>query len=80
VNSRKEEIKMALEVMQSKILAVYLEEGLTPEGKPIIKRYGYSDIHKDATSDNLIAAAQTLASLGKGQYTGTRVTVTNELL
>jgi hypothetical protein len=51
---------MAVEMLVSKVLAVYMEEGIDPEGKPIVKRYGYSDIHPEATSDNLVQAAMSL--------------------
>jgi Protein of unknown function (DUF1659) len=72
---------MAMEELLKKSLVLTFEEGVNPEdGKPIIKRYAYSNIDKDVTTENLFQAAQALSSLYHGVAYGFTTVDTNDLV
>jgi hypothetical protein len=69
---------MANEILVKKSLILSVEEGIDEDGKPIVKRYTYSNIRKAATPDELVAGAAALASLYEGTASYSTVN-TNDL-
>lgn len=57
---------MNRETLIRKTLVLAIEEGLDDKGKPIIKRYSYTNIKNSATPESLSAAAKALADLYHG--------------
>lgn len=57
---------MAMETLIKKSLVLVMSEGVDGDGKPILKRYTYSNINPSATVEQLLAAANALASMYEG--------------
>lgn len=57
---------MNSEYLVRKTLVVAIEEGLDEKGKPIIKRYSYTNIKPTAAAEDLRAAANAIADLYNG--------------
>ncbi|KAB2328008.1 DUF1659 domain-containing protein [Cytobacillus depressus] len=71
---------MNRESLINKNLIVAIEEGLDEKGKPIVKRYTYSNIKDDATPADLSLAANAIADLYNGLPYQFRTVNTNILV
>lgn len=70
---------MAVEALLKKSLVLSIQEGIDDDGEPIVKRYTYSNVYKDATPDALHEAAQALVSLYDGTVDQITTVDTNDL-
>ncbi|RFU70977.1 DUF1659 domain-containing protein [Peribacillus saganii] len=54
---------MATQSLMTSTLRIDFENGMNEKGEPIIKRKAFSNIQSGVTADQLLQAAQALASL-----------------
>ncbi|WP_028392387.1 DUF1659 domain-containing protein [Bacillus cihuensis] len=54
---------MANEILEAVTIRLEFETGLDEEGMPIVKRKSFSNVKTDATSDNILTAAEAIAGL-----------------
>jgi hypothetical protein len=71
---------MAMETLMSKSLVLSFEDGQNKDGKPMIKNYTYSNIIQTSTPDDLLKAAEALASLYNGLNSGITTIEKNDLV
>lgn len=70
---------MASEMLDRKSLVLLIEEGMDTSGKPIVKRYTYSNVKADATTESLLETAQAISSLYDGMLSDINVVATSFL-
>lgn len=57
---------MTTESLYKKVLVLSMQEGVDEKGKPITKKYSYSNILMNAAPQNLFDAATAISDLSNG--------------
>jgi hypothetical protein len=65
-NQRKGGDRMTTESLYKKVLVLSMQEGVDEKGKPITKKYSYSNILMNTAPQNLFDAAQAISDLSNG--------------